>query len=140
MSYSYYPCSDYEVDDTLVQEVCPEEHAAFVAILAEQGNDLKDGARALRTEHYGDIAFEGPLGAFHTYASRIEAALDVLTKRFLKATDLEIYLTAQGETVGEFDDARDFYWRVKKSSILRSTEAGKKFATHIHEIAWVEAG
>lgn len=140
MSYSYYPCNDTMVADKLVQQTCPTVYRSLADMLAEHGNTMKDLAKRERAKDGSVLHYPEDADGFDKYIARLDELLDKLTKKFFRKTGIRIFLTAQGETQGEYDDAYDFYWRVDRSTILKPTPAFKKHKEYIYEIAWVEGG
>lgn len=150
MATTTYGCWDWTVEEAGLEEVCPDELAAFFAAL-EVGDQTPEWfARDLQDEGFEELSpnladFATP-DAWNDYwadfAPSVEiAAYQALIWAFWKNTGIAIWLKPiASDALGVLDD-KCYYWSViNTSTIYTLTPSARRLGANLGVMAWAENG
>jgi hypothetical protein len=130
MSYQGWACSIWIVDDSKVEEKCPEEHAAFKEALTRSGMDMTELAYLFRIEDFDEDEHQMVWNMYKILVDSFER------KTTVQSNGLHISLGYISD-----DDDSDHHgaiWQVE--GVQTYTLAGWAFVESLEYLRWVEYG
>lgn len=148
MGMGYAGCHAYIIDDDDLRTLVQDEYDAFIESIKSldltevldiqefEVATLDHLAEAINQNSY-DMP-EEVLAAYDKLLAAFEKATKVQVPNFAAGSHLEIFLGYKSD--GDiYDDIPDgHYWQV--FGVTQPTEAGRKFAAIVQEMAWVHLG
>lgn len=142
MSHATYPCRAFEVDESLIAQVCPLQLKRFKEQLERADADYPDWINAWDDPN-NMLAPDSITSA--TWHSVVKYWYVRLVNRFARETGIHISLDRwrADDVVGNNDTpAREdgCFWYASALDVMQYTPAARKIRKHLRELEWVEQG